>query len=78
MLALHANPRDQKYFIRDGTKAFGIKLTLEDGTIIERVKDRGAAPGTPIPALPAAPGTPIPGAPVSAPISGIGGREKFP
>ena len=39
VLALHANPRDQKYFIRDGTKAFGIKLTLEDGTIIERVKD---------------------------------------
>ena len=30
------------------------------------------------PALPAAPGTPIPGAPVSAPISGIGGRDTPP
>lgn len=36
--ALHANPRDQKDYIRDGTKMFGVAIKLEDGTVIKRVK----------------------------------------
>ena len=36
--ALHANPREQKNYIRDGTKMFGIAIKLEDGTIVKRVK----------------------------------------
>lgn len=36
--ALHANPRDQKDFIRDNTNMFGIAIKLEDGTIVKRIK----------------------------------------
>lgn len=36
--ALHANPRDQKYYIRDGTNGFGVQIELQDGTIITRIK----------------------------------------
>lgn len=39
VIALNANAMDQKYFIRDGAQAFGVKLTLADGTRIERIKD---------------------------------------
>lgn len=35
---LNSSPRDQKDFVRDGTKAFGIGIELEDGTVVERVK----------------------------------------
>lgn len=37
--ALHANPRDQKDYIRDNTKMFGIAIELEDGTRITRIKE---------------------------------------
>ena len=36
---LNANPRDQKGFIRDNTKMFGVMITLEDGHKILRVKE---------------------------------------
>lgn len=36
--ALHANPRDQKDYIRDGTKMFGVAIKLQDGTMVKRVK----------------------------------------
>lgn len=36
--ALHANPRDQKEYIRDGTQMFGVKIELEDGSSITRLK----------------------------------------
>lgn len=39
--ALHANPRDQKDYIRDNTKMFGVEIDLEDGTQIVRVKENG-------------------------------------
>ena len=37
--ALHANPRDQKDYIRDNTKMFGIAIELEDGTRVTRIKE---------------------------------------
>lgn len=37
--ALHASPRDQKDYIRDNTKMFGVAIELEDGTRIVRVKE---------------------------------------
>lgn len=36
--ALHANPRDQKDFIRDETDMFGVAIDLADGTRIVRMK----------------------------------------
>lgn len=36
--ALHAYPRDQKDFIRDGTNGFGVCLELKDGSKITRIK----------------------------------------
>ena len=39
--ALHANPRDQKDYIRDGTKMFGVSIELEDGTRVTRIKEAG-------------------------------------
>lgn len=39
--ALHANPRDQKDWIRDTTKMFGVEINLEDGTQLVRVKEDG-------------------------------------
>lgn len=36
--AMHATPRDQKDYIRDGTKGFGIAMELEDGTQVVRMK----------------------------------------
>lgn len=39
--ALHANPRDQKDYIRDGTKMFGVSIELADGTRITRIKEAG-------------------------------------
>lgn len=36
--ALHATPRDQKDFIRDGTSGFGVAIQLADGSIIVRMK----------------------------------------
>lgn len=36
--ALHANPREQKNYIRDGSNGFGVAIELEDGTLISRVK----------------------------------------
>ena len=41
VLALHAYQKDQKDFIRDGTKGFGIALGLQDGTVITRIKGAG-------------------------------------
>ena len=38
--ALHSTPRDQKDFIRDGTKMFGVAIELEDGTMVKRMKER--------------------------------------
>ena len=35
---MHATPRDQKDYIRDGTKGFGVAIELEDGTQIMRMK----------------------------------------
>lgn len=37
--ALHANPREQKDYIRDTTQMFGIAIDLEDGTRITRIKE---------------------------------------
>ena len=37
--ALHASPRDQKDWIRDGTKMFGVAVDLEDGTRVVRIKE---------------------------------------
>ena len=37
--ALHANPRDQKDYIRDGTKMFGVAIELEDGNRVVRIKE---------------------------------------
>lgn len=37
--ALHANPRDQKDYIRDGTKMFGVSIELENGQRITRIKE---------------------------------------
>ena len=39
--ALHASPRDQKEWIRDTTKMFGVQIDLQDGTQIVRVKEDG-------------------------------------
>lgn len=39
--ALHANTRDQKDYIRDTTKMFGVEIDLQDGTQIVRVKEDG-------------------------------------
>lgn len=36
--AMHATPRDQKDFIRDGTKGFGVAIELQDGTVVTRIK----------------------------------------
>ena len=36
--ALHAFPREQKYYIRDGTNGFGVAIELVDGTVITRMK----------------------------------------
>lgn len=36
--AMHAQPRDQKDYIRDGTKGFGVAIELQDGTRIVRMK----------------------------------------
>ena len=41
MCALHDSPRDQKDYIRDGTKRLGIEIALDDGTSIIRVKENG-------------------------------------
>lgn len=35
---MHATPRDQKDYIRDGTKGFGVAIELEDGTQVVRMK----------------------------------------
>lgn len=37
--ALHACPKDQKDYIRDGTKMFGVAIDLEDGHRITRIKE---------------------------------------
>lgn len=37
--ALHANPRDQKDYIRDGTKMFGVSIELENGQRVTRIKE---------------------------------------
>lgn len=37
--ALHANPRDQKDYIRDNTTMFGVEITLADGTQVVRIKE---------------------------------------
>ena len=37
--ALHANPREQKDWIRDNTKMFGVAIDLQDGTRIIRIKE---------------------------------------
>ena len=37
--ALHADPRDQKDYIRDGTKMFGVAIELTDGTRVVRMKE---------------------------------------
>lgn len=39
--ALHATPRDQKDFIRNGTQMFGVIIQLEDGHKIVRMKTTG-------------------------------------
>lgn len=36
--AMHADPRYQKDYIRDGTNGFGVAIYLEDGTIVTRIK----------------------------------------
>lgn len=36
--ALHSTPRDQKDYIRDGTQMFGIKIELQDGSSVTRLK----------------------------------------
>lgn len=40
--AMHANPRDQKDYIRDGTQMFGVLIQLKDGHKIVRIKTSGA------------------------------------
>ena len=35
---LNATPREHKDFIRDGTSGFGVEITLEDGTVVTRIK----------------------------------------
>lgn len=37
--ALHANPREQKDYIRDNTTMFGVEITLADGTQVVRIKE---------------------------------------
>lgn len=37
-LMRHSNPRSQKDFIREGRSGFGVKVDLEDGTEITRIK----------------------------------------
>ena len=37
--ALHANPREQKDYIRDGTKMFGVSTEFNDGTRVTRIKE---------------------------------------
>lgn len=37
--ALHASPREQKDYIRDDTKMFGVAIDLEDGTRVVRMKE---------------------------------------
>lgn len=37
--ALHANPRDQKDYIRDGTRMFGASIELENGQRVTRIKE---------------------------------------
>lgn len=37
--ALHTNPREQKDYIRDNTKMFGVAIELNDGTRITRIKE---------------------------------------
>ncbi len=39
---LHAYPREQKDYIRDGTNGFGVAIELEDGTIITRIKNNAS------------------------------------
>ena len=41
MCALHDSPKDQKDYIRDGTKKLGIEIVLNDDTRIIRVKENG-------------------------------------
>lgn len=36
--ALHASPREQKSYIRQGTQMFGVAIDLKDGTRITRIK----------------------------------------
>ena len=36
---IHADPKDQKSYIRDGTNGFGTVTELEDGHIITRIKN---------------------------------------
>lgn len=36
--AMHADPRDQKNYIRNGCLSFGIGILLADGTVIKRIK----------------------------------------
>lgn len=36
---LNANPREQKDYIRDNTKMFGVAIELEDGTTVTRIKE---------------------------------------
>ena len=36
--AMHATPRDQKDYIRDGTKGFGVAIELQDGTQVVRMR----------------------------------------
>lgn len=40
--AMHADPRSQKDYIRDGTSGFGVAIELEDGTQIVRIKQSNA------------------------------------
>lgn len=39
--ALHANPREQKDWIRDNTNMFGVQIDLQDGTQVVRIKQDG-------------------------------------
>lgn len=36
--AAHTDPRSQKDYIRDGTNGFGVVITLQDGTVVTRIK----------------------------------------
>ena len=40
--AMHADPRSQKDYIRDGTNGFGVAIELEDGTQVIRIKQANA------------------------------------